>query len=247
MTYYALRTAVARGSCLALVAAALPLAAGQKPAPRPWQERFEVGPASLATTGRNPYFVLEPGYQLTLEGREDGQLVRLVMTVLDETKVIGGVETRVVEERETQGGALAEVSRNYLAVDKGTGALFYFGEDVDTYKNGKVVGHEGTWHHGFGGAKFGMMLPGTPAVGMRYYQEQASEVALDRAEVVSVSETLTVPAGTFSKCLRTEETTPLEPKTREYKVYAPGVGLVKDGALELVSWKKLMTAAGSRS
>jgi hypothetical protein len=83
-----------------------------------------------------------------------------------------------------------------------------------------------------------MMLPGTPSVGMRYYQEQAPGAAMDRAEVVSVSETLIAPAGTFSKCLRTEETTPLEPKTKEDKVYAPGVGLVKDGALELVSWTK---------
>ena len=233
-----LRTGVTRCSCVALVAAALPLAAGQQPAPRPWLTVFEIGPASTATTGRNPYFVLEPGYQLTLEGREDGTIVRLVITVLDETKVVGGVETRVVEERETHGGALAEVSRNYFAVNAETRALYYFGEDVDSYRNGRVVNHDGAWHHGTGGARFGMMLPGTPSVGMRYYQEQAPGAAMDRAEVVSVSETLTVPAGTFSKCLRTEETTPLEPKTKEDKVYAPGVGLVKDGALELVSWTK---------
>ncbi len=234
----ALRTGVARCSWVVLVAAALPLAAGQKPAPRPWLDAFEVSPASFATTGRNPYFVLEPGYRLTFEGKEDGKLVRLVITVLDETKVVGGIETRVVEERETHGGALAEVSRNYFAVDKETSALYYFGEDVDSYRNGKIVNHEGAWHHSTGGAKFGMMLPGTPAVGMRYYQEQAPKVAMDRAEVVSVTETLTVPAGTFSTCLRTEETTPLEPGTRELKVYAPRVGLVKDGALELVSWTK---------
>ena len=161
-----------------------------------------------------------------------------MVTVLDDTKVVGGVETRVVEERETHGGALAEVSRNYFAIDRRTKDLYYFGEDVDSYKDGKVVNHDGAWHHGAGGAKFGMMLPGTPAVGMRYYQEQAPGVAMDRAEVASVSGTLTVPAGTFSKCLRTEETTPLEPGTREYKVYAPGVGLVRDGALDLVSWTK---------
>jgi hypothetical protein len=35
--------------------------------------------------------------------------------------------------------------------------------------------------------------------------------------------------------LKTLETTPLEKLAREHKVYAPGVGLVKDGDLELVS------------
>ncbi len=226
--------------CLAVAfVAALPaLVAQQKPAAPAWTGTFDVRPASLGTAGQNPYFILQPGYQLTLEGQEDGTMVRLVVTMLDETKIVGGIETRVVEERETHGGALAEVSRNYFAVDKETGTLYYFGEDVDTYKNGKVVNHEGAWHHGTGGARFGMMLPGLPAPGMRYYQEQAPGVAMDRAEVVSVSETITVPAGTFTRCLKTEETTPLEPGTREYKVYAPGVGLVKDGTLELVSWKK---------
>jgi hypothetical protein len=60
---------------------------------------------------------------------------------------------------------------------------------------------------------------------------------MDRAEVVSLSERVTTPAGTFEKCLKTEETTPLEPG-RESKLYAPGVGLVTDGSLVLVSYTK---------
>ena len=223
--------------CGAALVGALLLAVAQKPAPRPWLESFDVRPANLATVGRSPYFDLEPGYQLTLEGTEDGKLVRLVITVLGETKVVGGIETRVVEERETQNGAIVEVSRNYLAIERGTNNLYYFGEDVDIFKGGGVTGHEGAWLHAAGGARFGMLLPGTPVVGLRYYQEQAPRVAMDRAEVISVSETLVVPAGRFERCLRTEETTPLEPKAREYKVYAQGVGIVKDGSLELVSWR----------
>jgi hypothetical protein len=46
---------------------------------------------------------------------------------------------------------------------------------------------------------------------------------------------VTAPAGTFEKCLKTEESTPLEPG-REFKLYAPGVGLVADGSLVLVSY-----------
>jgi len=200
-----------------------------------WKRTFTVTPADLATEGDNPYFVLRPGLSHVLEGKEEGASVRLVVSVLAQTERVGGFDTRIVEERETRNGALVEVSRNFMAIDTRTRDLYYFGEDVDIYKGGKVVSHEGAWRHGSGGASFGLMLPGTPAVGLRYYQELAPRIAMDRAEVVSLSERVTVPAGTFDACLKTEETTPLEPGTREYKVYAPGVGLVMDGTLALVS------------
>jgi hypothetical protein len=200
-----------------------------------WRDSFAVDPHELETVGESRYFVLRPGYRLTLEGQEHGKPARLVVTVLDETRDVGGVETRVVEERETSGDTLLEVSRNYFAIDDRSGDVYYFGEDVDTYKNGRVSGHEGGWRHGADRARFGLMMPGAPAVGSRYYQEQAPGVAMDRAEVVNLTERVTTPAGTFEGCLKTKETSPLEPPMKEYKVYAPGVGLVKDGSLLLVS------------
>jgi hypothetical protein len=211
-------------------------AAGQRPS-REWQQAFAVNAADLATIGESPYLVLKHGYQLTLEGKESGKLVRLVVSVLDETKVVGGIEARVVEERETENGVLVEVSRNYMAIHKTTHDVYYLGEDVDVYKGGKIANHEGAWLHGTGGATFGLLIPGAPIVGQRYYQEVAPKVAMDRAEVVSVTERVTTPAGTFEKCLKTEETTPLEPG-RESKLYAPGIGLVTDGALLLISYTK---------
>jgi len=211
-------------------------AAGQKPALE-WQEQFQVNPADRATVGENPYLVLRPGYQLVLEGRESGKTVRLVVSVLDETKVVGGIETRVVEERETANGLLAEVSRNYLAIHKTTHDVYYLGEDVDEYESGRISGHDGAWLHGTGGARLGLLMPGSPAVGQRYYQEVAPKVAMDRAEVVSLSERVITPAGTFETCLKTKESTPLEP-SRESKLYAPGVGLITDGSLVLVSYTK---------
>jgi len=159
------------------------------------------------------------------------------VSVLDETKVIGGIEARVVEERETENGVLVELSRNYMAIHKTMRDVYYLGEDVDIYKNGKIVDHEGAWLHGTAGAKFGLLIPGAPVVGQRYYQEVAPQVAMDRAEVVSVSERVTTPAGTFDKCLKTEESTPLEPG-REFKLYAPGIGLVTDASLVLISYTK---------
>jgi hypothetical protein len=199
-----------------------------------WTDRFGVEPGELASTGRNPYFVLEPGYRLTLQQGDE----RLVITVLDETKVVDGVETRIVEERETKKGAVIEVSRNYYAISKRTNSVYYLGEDTDIYKDGKVVKHEGSWLAGVNGARFGLMMPGTPLVGGRYYEEIAPGVAMDRAQVVSVTGSMTVPAGSFTNVLRVEETTPLERGEREYKLYAPGVGLLQDESLKLVEYGK---------
>ena len=200
-----------------------------------WLHSFPVDVKTLATQGENTYFILKPGYQTTFESRTG----RLIITVQDSTEKVGGVDTRVVEEREFSGNDLVEVSRNFFAIDPKTGDVYYFGEDVDIYKIGKPPSHEGSWRHGTKGATFGLMMPGKPAVGMRFYQEQANGVAMDRAEILSVTDNTTTPAGSFTKCVKTLETSPLEPKTRESKEYAPGIGLVKDGDMLLVSHKYL--------
>ena len=198
-------------------------------------DRFEVEKGELASTGTNKFFVLATGYQLVLQGQEGGKPTVLTVTVLSETKIVDGVETRVVEERETVNGEPIEISRNYFAISKRTTDVFYFGEDVDMYKNGKVTSHEGSWQSGVGGAHFGLAIPGTPLVGARYYQEMAPNIAMDRAEIVSVSEKLTTAAGEFVNCVKTEETSGVE-KGKEYKVYAPGVGLIYDGELKLTKY-----------
>jgi hypothetical protein len=198
-----------------------------------WRDSFPVDKANLADTGRNPYFILEPGYRLTLANAKD----TLMVTVLEDTKLADGVKTRVVEERETKGGKLAEVSRNYFAIDKITGDLYYFGEDVDIYKDGKISGHEGAWLAGVNGARFGLVIPGKPVVGARYYQENAPKVAMDRAEIISVTEESKVPAGVFKNCLHTRESSTLE-RGSEDKWYAPGVGLIKDEDFVLAKVEK---------
>jgi hypothetical protein len=171
-------------------------------------------------------------------GQEDGEELQLVMTVLNETKVVNGIETRIVEERETEGGNLVEVSRNYFAVCRPSNNAIYFGEDVDMYEDDKVVSHEGAWLAGQNGSKAGMIMPGKVEVGLKYYQEIAPGVAEDRAEIVSVTEVLETPAGVFKQVLKTEETNPLKPDEKEYKFYAPGIGLIQDEAIKLVKYTR---------
>lgn len=197
-----------------------------------WTTTLAPATEQFLATGRNDYFILEPGYQLVLEGEEDGKKTTLTITVLNETEKVGDVETRIIEEREVAAGKLVEVSRNYFALGADSRNVYYFGEDVDIYKGDQVL-HEGAWRAGRDGARHGIIMPGTIKVGDRYYQEQAPKIAMDRAENVSTSETVKTPNGTFAHCLKTRETSAVESGT-EYKLYAPGVGLVQEGELKLV-------------
>lgn len=219
-------------SCIAALTLAA-AGAGAAQAPRdPWVSTFAVDRTRLVATGSSPYFVLEPGYESVLEKNAE----RVVVTVTPVMRVIDGVTTRIVEERETKGNKLVEVSRNFFARDPVTGDAYYFGEEVDVYKNGRVANHEGAWAAGVAGARFGLFMPGKPVVGSRFYQEVAPHVAMDRVRIVATNVRLATPAGTFDNCVKIEETTPLEPGVRDYKVFAPGIGLVQDGSLKLVRY-----------
>jgi hypothetical protein len=201
-----------------------------------WDKEFNVNPNELSSTGENDYFILKPGYQLTLQGNEDGEEVVLVITVLNETKIVNGCTTRVVEEKEMKGGKIIEVSRNYFAIDNRNEDIYYFGESVDIYKNGKIVSHGGAWESGKENAKFGLMIPGKIEIGKKYYQEFAPEIAMDRAEIISITDSLETPAGKFKNCLKIKETSPLEPEAIDYKIYSSSIGLIKDGALLLTKY-----------
>lgn len=225
------RTQISRvpaGALLALLSS-LTIASALPQNPDGWRDTFPVNKANFTDRGRNTYFILEPGHRLHLK---DGQ-VTLTVIVLDETKVVDGVLTRVVEERESKNGQLIEVSRNYFAIEKTTNDVYYFGEDVDMYKKGEVVSHEGAWLSGQNGARFGLFIPAKPRIGDRFYQEFAPKVAMDRAEIVSLTEKVQVPAGTFKNCLRTKESSGIE-RGSESKWYAPGVGLIRDADFVLV-------------
>lgn len=198
---------------------------------------FFIDDCTFATTGRNPYWIpLVPGYELVFQGEEDGQVIDLTVTVLDETMMVDGVETRVVQEYETADDEIVEISRNYFAFCTETKSVFYFGEDVDIYENGEVVSHDGAWRAGVDGATAGVVMPGTVLLGSRYYQEIAPGVAEDRAEHISMDDTAETEAGTFENCLEVWETTPLVPGELSLKVYAPGIGLVIDNAVDLVDF-----------
>ncbi len=195
----------------------------------------------------NSFFPLEVGQRWVLSGNEQGRTIGLRITVLEPTKSFfqrrKPVTTRMVEEIEwedTNGdgviGAnepLIEVSLNYFAQTQ-DGTVCYFGEDVEIYEGGVVVSTEGSWRADAGANAPGIFMPAEPEVGMSFQQEVAPGIAEDQATIVSTG-TVKVPAGTFEGAIKVRDFNPLD-GSKGFKVYAPGVGLIVDGPLSLISY-----------
>jgi hypothetical protein len=180
-----------------------------------------IDPARFVGAVTNPLFPLVPGTKLVYEGGGE----HIEVTVTSERRAILGVSTVVVRDTATVNGAVTEDTYDWYAQDR-DGNVWYMGEDTKEYENGKVVSTEGSWEGGVDGAKPGILIPAVPVVGQPYRQEYAACEAEDMGEVLAVDQTVTVPAGTYSGCLQTKDTTPLEPDVQENKYYCPGVGLV---------------------
>ena len=77
------------------------------------------------------------------------------------------------------------------------------------------------------GAQPGIVMPAHPKVGDRYRQQYLANVAEDIGQVSALEQTVTVPSGTYTGCVRTREWSMLDSCTSK-KWYAKGVGLVRD-------------------
>jgi hypothetical protein len=184
-------------------------------------ETVKLDPADFTTEIDNPYWPMPPGSKWVY--REGEQ--RVEVTVTNETKVIDGIEARVVHDLVTVDGKPKEDTFDWYAQDA-SGNLWYLGEDTKEFENGKVVSTAGSWEAGVDGAQAGILLPAEPKVGMTYRQEYYKGEAEDAAQVLSVDEKVDVPFGTFDNALLTKDYTPLDPSLLEHKFYARGVGLV---------------------
>jgi len=181
-------------------------------------------------TSTNPYFPMAVGSKWILEGGDE----RVEITVLDETEVVAGVTTRVIEEREWEDTELVEVSRNFFA-QASDGTVCYFGEDVDIYENGEIIAREGEWRADAPGSRPGIIMPADPGPGTKFQMEVAPGKAEDTGEIVEVGGSVEVPAGTFTETIRLREYNPVADEDECCKVYAAGVGILIDEDLELVS------------
>jgi hypothetical protein len=125
----------------------------------------------------------------------------------------------------TVNGQVQEDTLDWYAQDA-QGNIWYMGEDTKEYQSGNVVSTAGSWQAGVDGAQPGILLPANPKPGMAYRQEYLEGQAEDAAQVLSLSQRVRVPFGSFDRVLTTKDYTPLEPSVVEHKFYAQGVGPV---------------------
>ena len=211
---------------------------GEQPSPA-------IDPADFQAKVDHPFYPLASLGPRVFEGEETdpetGLVIktRLESTVLPQTEVVAGVEVTVLQEKNYENGELVESTLDYFAQHR-DGSVYYFGERVDDYEDGKAVGHKGQWLAGEGENQPGIFMPAQPTLGQRFEQEKAPGVAEDRSEIVAVDQAVTTPAGSFSGCLKTEDFAPLDNVT-EHKYYCPDVGLVREepsgGHLDLISYE----------
>jgi hypothetical protein len=182
--------------------------------------KFNAKNFTEGTLVDNPYLTYEPNTVFTYEVRDgDDKLTETrTVTVTDTTKPIeiDGVTINCIvvidEVRLAKNNKLVEVAYDYFAQDN-SGNVWYFGEDVENYKNGKFVDNEGSWLAGQtvpSGevAQPGIVMLAQPKEGVTYDQENAEGIAEDYATIIDLNAS---PDNiTFDDLLKTEDINPLE-------------------------------------
>ena len=203
----------------------------QKLGPGPYDP--VIDPTNFTTTIDNPYFPLVPG--TTFVYLTPNEAIRDVFAVTHDTRVINGVTCVQVHDSVYTNGVLTEDTRDFFAQDL-EGNVWYFGENTAEFENGLFATIAGSFLSGVNNDKPGIIMKAHPAPGDFYRQEFSLANAEDYAETLNLTSRVVVPYGRFNNCLKSEETTPLEPDALEDKYYASGVGNVL--TVDLVSGER---------
>ena len=184
-----------------------------------------IVPSNFQAVVDHPYFPLVPGTKFVYRETIGGKSSVNEITVLPDTRVVHGVTCTVVHDVVKNGETIKEDTRDWYAQDK-QGNVWYFGEDTKEYFPHGRVSTEGSWESGVKGGQAGIIMLANPVIGEPYRQEYGKGVAEDMGQVVAVDETVTVPQGTHSGCIKTKDWSLLE-AGHEFKWYAKGVGAVR--------------------
>ncbi len=179
----------------------------------------------------NRYFPLQPGTTFVYRGEEEGDRVVDQVVASDATKTVLGVRGTVVVDRVELNGRPSEKTFDWYAQDK-HGNVWYLGEAAFDLVRGHWAPADDSWEAGRDGAQAGIIMEAHPKVGDVYAQEHLPGTALDMARVMSTHATVSVPYGTFSHALKSNECTPLEPGVVDVKFYGRGVGEVAEATVQ---------------
>jgi hypothetical protein len=121
--------------------------------------------AQLSPVVDNPYVAFASVRRAVYEGEEvdaetDERIgIRVESIVRDTPMTIAGVEVTVVEVTDFADGELVEKTEDYYAQDRRSGIVYYMGERVDDYEDGRIS-HGGQWLAGENGNLAGVFMPG---------------------------------------------------------------------------------------
>jgi hypothetical protein len=192
--------------------------------------------AEMFVTGvDHPYFPMTPGTLWIYEGEADGHLRRDEVRILEQTRDITGIACTTVLQGVFLDGELSEVTTEWYAQDR-EGNVWKLGEESLEFNGERFATTADSWVAGEDGARPWMVFAAAPRVGDLYVGSRPH--GQDELEVLSLTETVTVPAGTFEGCLQVLENAD-EPDDTDLIIYAPGVGLVSEqsttGQIDLIS------------
>jgi hypothetical protein len=251
------QTRLALGAAAALVLSLAPAgvaeaSSGSGGLPCPARVPFAAGTFHHPTDIDNEFLPMVPGTRHVYTGTTSGGAHQIVSTVTDLTKVVDGVTARVVRETDIQDGQVTEDELTLFAQDD-RGDVWNLAEHPELYNDkGKPTGAPDTWVAGLRNAQGGIHMLAHPDQRQvrdePYLQGLAPAIDfLDCARVHAVDGRTTVPVGTFSDVLTTWETSPLESTTAiQTKEHAPGVGIVRVGAINDPEGETLVLTANAR-
>lgn len=220
-------------AALALVVGMATVSCGEAPMKKSATNVYapKIDPAQFVDKVDNPFYPLTPGTRMIYEGPTEEGIERIVIEVTRDTKTVMGVKCVVVRDTVSLDGKVIEDTFDWYA-QHSDGTVWYFGEDTTEYKDGKALNHNGAWEGGMDGAVPGIVMLADPKVGDSYRQEFYKGHAEDEADVVSITESETVPFGIYKDLLMTKDYTKLDTSVLEHKYYARGVGFVLEVSLK---------------
>ena len=193
-------------------------------------------------TKPNPYFPLTVGHRWEYRAGIETDVVEVV----NETKLIAGVQCLVVRDLVSRSGVLAEATDDWYVPAK-SGATWYFGEEVknsevfdgDDPQRPELVSISGSFKAGRNGDKPGVIFLAAPTVGDVYVEEASLGNAEDVTVILSTNyaygsgaaelDELVPPALAAilcsGDCVVTKNFSLLEPGIFARKYYAPGIGV----------------------
>ena len=182
----------------------------------------------------NKWAPMRPGTQWIYEGisvEQDGKNVphRVIVSITDFIKVIGGVRTVVSYDVDYTNGELVEAELAFYAQDD-LGNVWQFGEYPEEYADGKVI-KAPAWIHGLQGSRAGIMMPADPRLWTPgFAQGWGPSIGWkDRGAIYQTGQKVSVPAGAFDDVLVVKENAAGEKDAEQLKYYAAGIGNVRTG------------------